>query len=111
MRLKQLRKNAKLTLEDLSNIVGVSFQTISNWEKGFTEPDIQSIKKLASYFSVTIDYLLEQDNEEAYFQDIVKKLEHLDKEQLMNITKSIIKNILNNVTSLPDNTIEKTKKK
>ncbi len=107
MRLKQLRQKSKLKLKDIGEIIGVSYQTISNWENGSTEPDIQSIKKLASYFSVTTDYLLEQDNEQAYFQDIINKLEHLDKEELMTITKSMIANLLNNISSLP---IDKKKK-
>ena len=59
MRLKALRKRAHMTLEDVAALIGVSYQTISNWEKGITEPDINSIKKLASYFQVTTDYLLE----------------------------------------------------
>ena len=98
MRLRLLRKKAKMTLEDVAKLIGVSYQTVSNWENGVTEPDIQSIKKLASYFSVTTDYLLEQDNDQAYFQDIVNKLDYLDKEQLKVLTKSMIENLLDNIS-------------
>ena len=98
MRLKALRKRAHMTLEDVAALIGVSYQTISNWEKGITEPDINSIKKLASYFQVTTDYLLEQDGDDAYMLDIFKKLEHLDKDKLLSITKSIITDLLGNLT-------------
>ena len=98
MRLKVLRKRAHMTLEDVAALIGVSYQTISNWEKGITEPDINSIKKLASYFKVTTDYLLEQDGDDAYTLDIFKKLEYLDKDKLLSITKSIITDLLGNLT-------------
>lgn len=110
MRLKALRKRAHMTLEDVAALIGVSYQTISNWEKGITEPDINSIKKLASYFQVTTDYLLEQDGDDAYMLDIFKKLEYLDKDKLLNITKSIITDLLGNLTE-EENINKKIKKK
>jgi transcriptional regulator with XRE-family HTH domain len=110
MRLKALRKRAHMTLEDVAALIGVSYQTISNWEKGITEPDINSIKKLASYFQVTTDYLLEQDGDDAYMLDIFKKLEYLDKDKLLGITKSIITDLLGNLTE-EENINKKIKKK
>lgn len=110
MRLKALRKREHMTLEDVAALIGVSYQTISNWEKGATEPDINSIKKLASYFKVTTDYLLEQDNDEAYISDIYRKLDYLDKDQLSQIMKKTIKDLLIYLSKEEDNT-KKTKKK
>jgi len=106
MRLRQLRKNAKLTLKDIAKLIGVSYQTVSNWENGSTEPDIQSIIKLADYFSVTTDYLLEHDNDEIYFKDLLNKLDNLNKEQLMLITKSMVVNLLENFNSFNDKKIK-----
>ena len=110
MRLKALRKRAHMTLEDVAALIGVSYQTISNWEKGITEPDINSIKKLASYFQVTTDYLFEQDGDDAYMFDFFKKLEYLDKDKLLGITKSIITDLLGNLTE-EENINKKIKKK
>lgn len=110
MRLRQLRKNAKLTLKDIAKLIGVSYQTVSNWEKGGTEPDIQSIIRLADFFSVTTDYLLEHDNDEVYFKDLINKLDNLNKDQLMTITKSMVVNLLENFNSFGDNK-NKTKSK
>ena len=111
MRLKELRIKKGWSLLELSLLVGVSDQTISNWEKGATEPDINSIKKLASFFKVTTDYLLEQDNDEAYVLDIFKKLEYLNKDELLDVTKSMITNLLGNLSHSENTNNKKTKKK
>ena len=56
--LKRLRKEKELTQENLSEIFGVSFQTISKWERGETYPDITMLPVIASFFNVTTDDLL-----------------------------------------------------
>ena len=50
--LKRLRKEKELTQENLSEIFGVSFQTISKWERGETYPDITMLPVISSYFNV-----------------------------------------------------------
>ena len=57
-RLAYLRKEAKLTQEQLGSIIGVGKTTISNYETAYSQPDPENIFKLADYFNVTIDYLL-----------------------------------------------------
>ena len=57
-RLKELRKEHNLTQEEISEICQVAKQTISNWENNVTQPPFDIVKRLAQYFSVTIDYLL-----------------------------------------------------
>lgn len=56
--LKKLREECKLTQEELANHLGLKRYNISDWEQERTQPDIESIKKLANYFNVSIDYLL-----------------------------------------------------
>lgn len=58
MIIKELRKSAGLTLQQLADIIGTSNQTISNWENEKTEPDIRSLIKLANIFNCSIDYLI-----------------------------------------------------
>ena len=60
--LKKLREDNNLSQEELGEIVGVSDKTISSWEINRTEPKMEIIKLLASYFEVTIDYLINGDN-------------------------------------------------
>ncbi len=59
--LKQLRKENALTQEALANDLGVSFQTVSKWERGETYPDITMLPEIAAYFNVTTDELLGAD--------------------------------------------------
>ena len=56
--LSELRKDHKLTQEELANILFVSSGTISNYENNIHYPDVVKLKQLAEYFDVTTDYLL-----------------------------------------------------
>lgn len=56
-RLRLLREEKKLTQKDLGKILNVSHQTISFWEKD-KEPNFNTLKNIANYFNVSIDYLL-----------------------------------------------------
>lgn len=55
----ELRKKEKLTQEQLSEKLNVSRQTLSNWEKGATNPDIAQAKNVASFFKISLDDLLD----------------------------------------------------
>ena len=57
--LKKLRENAGLSQEQLGSIIGVSKSTIGMYEQGKRMPNTNTIlKELASYFDVTLDYLV-----------------------------------------------------
>ena len=56
--LKKLRVQKNLTQEKLAEFLGVSFQTISKWERGESYPDITMLPVIASLFGVTTDELL-----------------------------------------------------
>lgn len=57
-RLKDLREDNDLTQSQLAQIIMQSKSTISKYENGQIEPNIQTIIALAKYFNVTTDYLL-----------------------------------------------------
>jgi transcriptional regulator with XRE-family HTH domain len=61
--LKRLRKERKLTQEDLAKFIGVSFQVISKWECGDSYPDITVLPVLAKFFNLTVDELLGAEDE------------------------------------------------
>ena len=56
-RIAELRKNKKMTQEELANIVGVSAQSVSKWETSQSMPDIMLLPTLASAFDVTVNDL------------------------------------------------------
>ena len=57
-KLQALRKRRGLTQEELAEILYVSRTAVSKWESGRGYPNIDSLKEIARYFSVTVDELL-----------------------------------------------------
>ena len=57
-KITELRKSQGLTQERLSEKIGVSRQTIANWEADSTNPDINQAKAIAELFQVSLDDLL-----------------------------------------------------
>lgn len=60
-KLQELRKQKKLTQEQLSEELYVSRTAVSKWEAGRGYPSIDSLKEISRYFSVSIDELLSSD--------------------------------------------------
>jgi SOS-response transcriptional repressors (RecA-mediated autopeptidases) len=83
MRLRELRKNANLSMKDLAKILNLSESTISLYERNLHQPEFATLKKIADYFNVSIDYLLgrsnaekpaEPETEEVIFMPIIARI-------------------------------------
>ena len=57
-RLKELRTDNDMLQSDLAEKLNLKSSAISKYEKGLTQPSIETIKKLAEIFNVTVDYLV-----------------------------------------------------
>ncbi|MCM1440323.1 MAG: helix-turn-helix transcriptional regulator [Roseburia sp.] len=57
-RLKELRKERGITQKQLAEQINTTDDSIFSWENGRSQPDIENIKKLCKFFSVSADYLL-----------------------------------------------------
>lgn len=57
-RLVELRKERKMTQEELANVLGISRSALSLYETDKRQPDFQTICRLADFFNVSVDYLL-----------------------------------------------------
>ena len=91
VRLKELREAYKLNQTELGEILGVTNQTVSNWENGNIAPSIEMVEKIANYFKVSVDYLLFRTDsltikvnnltleQIAYVQSIVNDIEELNR--------------------------------
>lgn len=58
-KLKQLRKEFKLTQGELAARFGVTQQAIAKWEAGHAWPEMETLSRIAEFFGVTTDYLLD----------------------------------------------------
>lgn len=56
------RKKHKLNQEDLAELIGVTWQTISNWELNETSPDLKQAQKLSDIFNISMDELIGKKN-------------------------------------------------
>ena len=62
MRLKELRKQKRISQVKLAMDIDTTQNTISRYETGEREADYVTLIKIADYFDVSIDYLLERTN-------------------------------------------------
>ena len=58
MNFKEARANK--TQQEVSDATGISQKTLSNYETGRTEPDLNSLIKLADFYNVSVDFLLDR---------------------------------------------------
>ena len=62
-KIKNARNEAGYTQERAAEALGVSRQTISNWENKKSYPDIVSVIKMSDLYSVSLDHLLKEEKE------------------------------------------------
>ena len=88
-RLKKLRKDFNINQVTLAKELGVSKQCVSNWENDNILPSIEMLVKIAKFFNVSTDYLLDlnsskvidvsdlDENEIAHIKFIVQDLKRI----------------------------------
>ena len=84
-RIRQLREESEMTGEQLGKKLNVSKQSISKWENDTSNPDIDTIRKIASIFNTTVDYLSgDSDIRNPY---ITEGIEIKEEQEKYNVTK------------------------
>lgn len=68
MRLKELRKKKKLTQQALATELHMNQNTISRYETGEREAGYDELIRIADYFRVSIDYLLERTDDPRMYE-------------------------------------------
>lgn len=60
-KLRELRKEKEMTQEEMAKALNVSTAGYGNYERGRTEPDIATLKRISAILNVSLDELLEND--------------------------------------------------
>lgn len=94
-RLKELRLNKNLTQQQLGKLLSVSGQTILNWENDITYPSVKKLIELASFFDVSIDYLLDFKEKDTNYDKIINILNDYEKEDLIKLIATFVNKALN----------------
>ena len=72
-KIKAARVEKKFTQEQVAEALGVSRQTISNWENGKSYPDIISVIKMSECYGVSLDYLLKGEEKMSAYYDFLEE--------------------------------------
>ncbi len=65
-RIRELRLKKNLTQSEFASVLTVSFQAVSNWERGIAPPELENLIRIASYFDILVDDLLSPESENLY---------------------------------------------
>lgn len=71
-RIRDLRKQKRMSQTELAKSAGVSQTTVTAWETGKAETSSSAVSKLADIFNVTNDYLLGRPNKQETKKDDVE---------------------------------------
>lgn len=69
-RIKELREKKNLTQQALANLLNISHQSISKWERNESTPDVESIIFLSKIFQVSTDYILLGNHKNQWYFDV-----------------------------------------
>ena len=68
-KIAELRKLNNMTQSDLGEALNISPQAVSKWERNLSQPDFDTINKMATLFKVPISKFSENDDEN-FVQDV-----------------------------------------
>ena len=100
--IRKKRREVDLSQEAFAERLGVSFQTISKWERGECYPDIEMLPQIANFFGISVDTLLGADQcrereDVAAIQDELRKFDMLrDEKTLVRLAEDGLKKYPNN---------------
>lgn len=74
-RLKELREERDLTVRKVDELTGINYMTLNNYENEVRDMSTKAIKQLASFYEVSIDYLLNNSDYFLYvnYRNVEKK--------------------------------------
>lgn len=108
-KLLKLRKEFKMTQDDVAKILGMSRTSFSKYENGIGNPPLQVLRKLASIYNVGLEYLIFDENTSIRLNDPNQEDENDSDVPMSRITdlKPIEKEIVGKFRTLSDEEKEK----
>lgn len=88
-RIKEKRKELKLTQEYLSELLGISVKHFSEVERGLAGLSIDNLVKLSGLFDVSLDYLVKGDYVENQWQSTIALLRTVPEDDIPKIKELI----------------------
>lgn len=90
-RLKNLRKQERLTQVDVAEKLGISQPAYASWERGAKKPTQENLVKIAQVLNVSVDYLVGNSEEKSDELDNIELLFRMNSKGLTNEEKKIFK--------------------
>ncbi len=104
--IKHLRRERDITQEQLAEMLGVSYQSVSRWENNTCYPDMELLPTLAGIFGTTVDKLLgvneklEQEKVKEYQERFQLAISQGDVEECIRVSREGVAEYPNNYTLL-----------
>ena len=90
-RLKELRKQAKLTQVELAGKLGIVQSSYADWERGKKKPTQDNLVKIAQVLNVSVDYLVGNSEEKSDDLDNIELLFRMNSKGLTDEEKAVFK--------------------
>lgn len=90
LKLKEIRKTAKLTQNDIANVLGITREAYGMYESGKRQISLKVLDDLAHYYNVSIDYLVgrvDSEKEEMELLEAYRKLDSRGKQTILSLAK------------------------
>ncbi|MAS87457.1 MAG: transcriptional regulator [Micavibrio sp.] len=103
-KLTQIRKDKKLSREELAKLIGTSGAIIGRYERGDMKPSIEIAAKIAEALEVSLDYLvgsvsaIVKDKKMLYRLELLEKISEEDKNTILKVMDSYLKDAQLNST-------------
>lgn len=102
-KIRDLRKERKLSQDEVAVETGITKSTISKYEHNQIDPTLSAAKKLADFFSVTLDFLADDNNKQTEFTIPSRYAVAIKKAINENITSEQLEVIITVISDIKNN--------
>ncbi|MDG1596103.1 helix-turn-helix domain-containing protein [Bacillus cereus] len=100
LRIRSLRDSKKLTQKMLAEKLKIPNQNLSNYERGFRQPDYETLEKIADFFEVSTDYLLGRTDKKELSSSTLPTLSTKDERDIAKDLEKTLEDLENSEDAL-----------